>query len=330
MSISLNCLKLVYPPFSNQEGEWYKNDPEVVALFEKSNLYMFGKRPEVLFIWDEAKIAEAMTGGNTPTDIPVSLVCRKHGKHTEGALALPVFLELHANKDSSKFLFEFGDKLFRVTDRETQKVLWWYTTDHLLYGKSHGDPRIIGFENYREFTSYELLYVGISTKQNSFKRVLEHAHHARISILSSETQTVPEARLTDEIIIFFFVTDSTFMRVLETPEDFGKFGSGVPFTDMQVVADAEKAFTNLLNTKYNEEKFNSFPKGKDGLYRSGLKRYVHLLDEDIEFRTSSACFRGAFGRGIPWGFPSDAIMVEGDVARLLKLSGEEENGGKTE
>jgi hypothetical protein len=318
MSVSLNSLRLVYPPFSNQEGEWFKDDKEVVALLKTSNLYMIGRRQEVLFEWDEAAIKN--TDPQSVKNLAVTLRSKDKTLAISGFLALPMFLE--ANADSSKtFLFEFGDKLFRVSDSETGEVLWWYTTDHLLYWKAHGDPQLIGFENYRDLTKYELFYVGISNKQDSFQRLLENAHHARISILSNETQEIETARLTDEVILFFFTTSSTLIRVMTTLEDLDNFGSGLPFTDSQVVADAEKAFVKLLKTQYNEEKFKSFPKGKDGLYASGLKGYVHLIDEDIEFTTSSSSFYGAFGHRGPWSVPSDAIKVEGDTATLIKAWG---------
>lgn len=45
----INSLQLQYPPISNQEAEWLKEDPEVVKLMRRSRLYMVGQRQELRF-----------------------------------------------------------------------------------------------------------------------------------------------------------------------------------------------------------------------------------------------------------------------------------------
>jgi hypothetical protein len=49
----------------------------------------------------------------------------------------------------------------------------------------------------------DLHYVGISTEQDSYQRLLANAHHKRVAILSNETQYIADARLTNEIYLFF-------------------------------------------------------------------------------------------------------------------------------
>jgi hypothetical protein len=45
MKTALNTLHLVYPPISNQEGEWPKKDSEVEEMLRRSDLYMIGAWP---------------------------------------------------------------------------------------------------------------------------------------------------------------------------------------------------------------------------------------------------------------------------------------------
>ena len=48
--IQLCSLRLVYPPISNQEGEWLMHDPEVEADLRRSNIYMIVSRAEATFM----------------------------------------------------------------------------------------------------------------------------------------------------------------------------------------------------------------------------------------------------------------------------------------
>ena len=48
MKSQINLLRLVYPPISNQEAEWLKDDPEVQECIKTSNLYMICQREEVV------------------------------------------------------------------------------------------------------------------------------------------------------------------------------------------------------------------------------------------------------------------------------------------
>lgn len=56
MKAQLNILKLVYPPISNQEAEWLKDDPEVRELLKQSNLYMIGQRGESSYEINDEKL----------------------------------------------------------------------------------------------------------------------------------------------------------------------------------------------------------------------------------------------------------------------------------
>lgn len=49
MRYQLHQLEFVYPPASNQEAEWIKNDPEVFEEASKSNLYFIEQRQQTFF-----------------------------------------------------------------------------------------------------------------------------------------------------------------------------------------------------------------------------------------------------------------------------------------
>lgn len=305
---------------SNQEAEWLKTDGEVEMMLRHSDLYMIGQRREAKFQWDEANL---WRGPGIAFGFEIPGVASGEG-----------FLSIENDFRGSKTVqYEFGDKYVRVSiPPKGQKfeelpdqlspdqigdVVWWYSTESLLFSKWRGDPRVKGLDNYRDFTQYSLHYVGISTEQDSYERLLAHGHHKRVAVLSNETQYVPDARLTDEIYLFFFRSDPLFIHTFETIDDFSNFGAKMPFTEKQASADAERAFTKFLNTRYNELKYKSFPKGKQGLYDVGLARYAHVIAEDISFTTDDAVFRGGYDESLPCSEEADAILVSGDEAQIF-------------
>jgi len=211
--------------------------------------------------------------------------------------------------------FEIGPQIFRIWAFENVKrvrePLYWATTDKFLYDLWRERFSVSGALDVRDFTKYQLYYVGISKKQDSFSRLFKNGHKNRARILSNETQITPTARLTDEIFIFFFdVVDLGFGDGDEidlptaTPKEW-------------LVADAEKAFVKILDSKYNEEKYENYPLGGDGLYGKGLDRYGYIIDEDIEFVTARRSFRGAHNYFSNRSVHPDFILAQGDTVTVI-------------
>ncbi len=146
--------------------------------------------------------------------------------------------------------YDFGEKYVRCSlkpaeGEEIGRVLWWYSTESLLFAKWRGDKRIKGLDNYRDFTQYDLHYVGISTDQDSYQRLLANAHHKRVAVLSNETQYIPDARLTDEVYLFFFKSEPLFVRTFDDVEDFSNFGAAMPFTKSRLPLTRRKPSPNF-------------------------------------------------------------------------------------
>ncbi len=58
---------------------------------------------------------------------------------------------------------------------------------------------------------------------------------------------------------------------LETDEEISGLTNNVEIDLIPIVADAEKAYVKILNSEYNTVKYNSYPKGSDGLSGHQLK-----------------------------------------------------------
>lgn len=230
------------------------------------------------------------------------------------------FIMEHLCATGNSIVFEAGDKMFRVRDEETGKILLWMTPDKFLYDYSkHLDDDFSAIMerpfDLKIFSKFELYYVGISKENDSFSRLFKTAHEGRLNILSNETQKTTTARLTDELMIFMFDLSYFNINTILQSEDLEDLHY---YTDdhIAVVADTEKAFVKLMNTKHNKVKYSRYPCSKDGLYNSELDRYLFSIDEDIIFYTSEIEFVGAHGYNVK----KDAIFVEGKDAKILNFS----------
>jgi hypothetical protein len=289
MKAQLHQLRLVYPPISNQEAEWLRTseDAELWERLRRSNLYMIAQRAEAKYE-DFAGDAETWKASgryvipgtaNSPFEIDFRALAAR--RKVEGSIDL-----------------EMGPKMIRAwtVDEagEHDDVLDWFTTEKILFNKWREHPELHGLDEYRACATYELLYVGISLEDDSFTRLVERAHEKRVRILSNETPLAAGSRVTDETVLFFFDVEPLRIHVLENAEDEAEIEEMFnPTLDKKrMVADAEKAFTNVLQTKYNTIRYAKYPRGEDGLHGEGLDRYGYVIDEDITFKTAKTTIRG--------------------------------------
>ena len=308
MKSQLSYLSLVYPPMSNQEAYWLQDDAEVETILRRSDFYMVVGRGEAKFQVthvDESsgEIALKFTVAGGPQD--------------DGVLKIR---ELPGTRKASQLMLEGGEKMIRVWDRprseEGAELLAWFTTEKLLYDRSHGCPGIIGFDRHRELSNYDLFYVGIAKKGDSFDRLVKNGHKKRMEILANEPQRHPTSRVTDETYLLFFHIETMGIQTFAFNDDLSDVGVDFTRDRKRIVADAEKAFVKLLDPRYNEQKYTKYPRGADGLYGTGLKRYAYVIDENIVLHTGVTTIKGAHDsvRGV--SNDADSIFIEGDEVRL--------------
>jgi hypothetical protein len=300
-----NELTLVFPPLSNQEASCLSSDKEVQEKVQHSKIYMICQREELFFTdfsFDKEKLIF-------------------HFKLKMGSVISPP-MSFYLGQDLDKYnidfedtVIEIGDRLFRITELSTQKCPLWFTPTALLYYISHNRMTVRTDRefDFRQFSTYELLYVGISKENNSLVRLFENAHHGRLNILTNAHPKAPTSRVSDELMIFLFDIQALNINVFSTSEDV-KNDLNYQSDKIKVIADAEKAFVKLLDTEYNSVKFEQYPKGSDGLYQDQLTRYGYCIKEDITFYTRQGDFDGTTG----YSDPCDIIVIEDDVAQVLK------------
>lgn len=314
MKVQIHALELAFPPVSNQEIEWMKDDEAVQKHLLDSKLYMIAQRREILFEFPD--ITEDFQVSSTePFTIEIvmgerRLKCSYH----------PVVL---CSDKIEGVELEIGPKLLRFS--RDGEVLAWLTPDKFLYDFQRGREGLAVDGDYRDFLRYRLHYIGISKKQDALTRLIIQPHDKRVRILSNENSEIENARLTDELVILFFRIDPVRINVFDHTTSLEEFEKD-PFEDiLPIIADAEKAFVKILNAQYNVEKYANYPAGSDGLYGAGLTGYSYIIHENITLTTDKAEIRGAYMPFVAWGGnEADFISIEGDQVKLVKASSYQE------
>jgi len=312
MRYQLHELELVYPPVSNQEAEWIKNDPEVFEEVSKSNLYFIGQRPETFFLFEDD------VENRFFNEKRIYFTYKTGKKYSKGYIDIDVLVNYMDYSDDIDIVVELGSKLIRIWDQAKGEVIEWFTTEKILHDKCRQKPYIKEFNDYSEFYIYNLHYVGISKKEDSFSRLIVRPHDKRLRILSNEHPLNSGSRLTDEIVLFFFRIKSTEIKQYMNNSDFDQFGKNELGDYTRIVADAEKAFVKIMNTEYNEVKFKDYPLSTDGLYNTTVDKHTYSIDEDIKFITPTNIIRGVRRNVIPIDH-GDFIAISKEIVELIKL-----------
>lgn len=309
MYASLNFVKLVYPPISNQFAEWLSDEPVVREYVKHSKLYMLAQRHEVLF--------ENYGIDTTERTFIFDLVCGQ-----VAARDLKINTDELIGDFEGELEIELGARHIRIWNVKSKKgePIYWATTDKLLYDVWRKRIDITGLSSVLPFTRFDLYYVGISKENDSFSRLFDTGHKNRLKILSNETQYSPTARLTDEIYIFLFDVEDLGIKTLSIDD----LDLPEPLNKKQLIADAEKAFVNVLDCKYNEVKYKDYPAGADGLSDTGLTRYGYVIDEDITFVAPKGIIRGVYDSFLVKDRHPDLIFIEGDSVTVQNFEAAEQ------
>ena len=308
----LCVLRLVYPPISNQEAEWLRDDIEVRPILAESNFYVIGRRAEAILspisIDQDSKTISLSVEVGTNLRDEVTIHLNDFPSVVDGCTGVDI---------------DIGPKIIRVwaldeTGKRTDQLLYWAGTEKLFFDFWRRLRGITGLARIRDLTTYELLYAGISKKDNAFERLLNKPHDKRLRILANEQQITAGARVTDETYLFFFKTDVLRIHTYDHETNILEEDRNPDLEDPRIVADAEKAFVSLIQSRYNAIQYKKYPQGRDGLFNTGLARYCYVIGEDLTFCGPGATIVGAFEPDLPASNDADAIFIEGDVSRLIK------------
>jgi len=319
--MSLNVfsfLELTNFPVTNYEAELFKESRWFRENASKSHFYMICSRPKVSF--RNVKNDEL----NSRTNMEMFEIFSGNQLKDSFLLNPEKIPEIKALEEDAQFFFLRHGPAFalsKIADpKKNSDIYCNWTVQKLLWERSRNKPWILGLEIFRHFLSYNLLYVGIAPSTNTLSRLIEGAHHARQKILSKEYPIEYGTRVTDEVHILMFEINPLFMQQLQTDEDIlsSLFIDG--YENSPIIKDAEKAFINLLQPKYNTEKYSKYPLGKDGIYDSSFDGYSYSVAENITLNTPSGPFMGARSNsGFPMSDNADSIWITGDEVKIINF-----------
>ncbi|MDK1366756.1 hypothetical protein QOL70_24620, partial [Klebsiella quasipneumoniae] len=181
----ITFLELVIPPISNQEAVWFKDEP-FAEYMKQSDFYIIGGKAKSKFSniranEDNSQIFfDVFVGGDHKSSGVIHIYKLKPVIDFEGndfgVGCGGEAIEFFYKKDGEKFL------------------LARFTPENILWYRSREEEGISGLDNYADIMVYDLLYVGIAKKGDSYSRLIAKGHHARQEILSNEPQRYPGAR----------------------------------------------------------------------------------------------------------------------------------------
>lgn len=198
------------------------------------------------------------------------------------------------------------------TEGAEPRLIQAFFPDDILMRRGRKETIVGGFDRYLELATYDLLYVGIAKVGDTYDRLFASAHRARMEILSDEPQRFPGARVSDEIYLFAFKVEPLLVKVFTQDSEIEPGDMDMSYDPKRLVADAEKAMISLLKPSYNRSLYPNYPKGRDGLYKTGLTAYTYSISEGMAFRTAYGTIKGGRQRHFTMSNDADFIMVRGD------------------
>lgn len=306
---SSNCfatLDLVCPPIPNSAAVKLVGNESAEAIIRQSDFYMIGGRAQATF----SDFTFDPSAGRLHFSIEVA-----GSKKDSGYIILEEIPYINESPDDLDIQVRYGSAFIRIyviNGNGDKDIIAAYIPDDILMRRGRKEDLIGGFDSYLELAIYDLLYVGIAKKGDTYDRLFAKGHKARMEILANEPQRFPGARVSDETYLFPFKVEPLLMRVFGVDSEIEDEDMDFSYDSKRLVADAEKAMVSLLKPEYNSTLYPNYPKGKDGLYGTGLSAYSYAISEGMAFRTAYGTIKGGRERQLTMSNEADFIMVKGD------------------
>jgi hypothetical protein len=287
---------LAYPPISNYDFSFIREEKVVQEYLKKSQLYMISQRPKLVF--DNVFI---------DTDQNIHFEIRQETTEYKVYGILPVrqsaFLtnlddDIYVEFGSHNKEYTFDKPPFNNLDgfkfyNKDEVFIAWLTPEKLIYEYSHNTIEVAGLDGWGELFKYKILYVGKATDQDIWQRLT--GHETLQDIISKEFPLQYGSLPTHEITLLLFKINAfenfevlgnfqemqNMDKILDTKSLENLFVLKAPPEEKNIFLDAEKAFVKLLNPEYNSVKFKSYPKSKDGLYKEKFDVFSYKLRDNI-------------------------------------------------
>jgi hypothetical protein len=295
-SAFITYLSLAYPPISNYDFTFIREEKVVQEYLSRSQLYMISHRPKLVFdnvsIDSDENISFEIRQETTNYKIHGILPVR------QTAFLANIYDENYVELGSYNKEYKFGNPPYNNLDGfkfydKDEKFISWLTPERLIYDYYHDTIEVSGLDGWRELFKYKIHYIGKSTDQDIWQRLT--GHETLQDIISKEFPLQFGSLPTHEITLLLFSINAaenfeiigSFLNPQKLGKSLGKTITTTLFNlkafpeDRDIFVDAEKVFVKLLDPDYNIIKFKSYPKSKDGLYKEKYDVFSYKLRDNI-------------------------------------------------
>ena len=293
----INQLKLAYSPLSNYEFSVLKNDKIIQQIIESASVYIIAQRPilsfeNVVSKQDELVLELEIHQKNNPNILKCRLPYMQDAIGASGkkdiGLAINT-IDPEFKKGTYPINKAHGLSLVEIENDslENHKFLVWFSPEKLLKNYWDGSIKCDVIGNIRDFTNYQVHYVGKATKQNIFTRLTGHS--TLQEILSIEYPFKYGDLPTHEITLLLFgFQDNLEIKSYDVDSDIKDMvatltGENRPRQEA-IFLDAEKALIKAMQPKHNKELFKNYPVSKDGLYSENYDSIIYTLMDPIKLK----------------------------------------------
>ena len=327
MKSLLNKLKLAYSPLNNRDFTLLKGDQDIQANLRRSSLYVICQRPELVFrnirpIFERQSIYLEIHQEGNPSHLEIEFPIFQDNLAKDPKKFINTYFGSHRDIQSlnDEVDHAYGFKLYESEEEnKLDKFIAWFSPEKLLQNIWLGIiiANITG--DIRDFTRYNVHYIGKATDQEIWKRLTGHA--TLQDILSIENPITWGSLPTHEIsLLFFYFQDNMQIESFSNESDINEMVKAIMSESVPeqktIFLDAEKALIRAMTPKYNKELFRKYPISKDGLYKNNFTTISYTFTDPITLVYETGTIRGGLN---PWG--GDSIVIEANSSfRISKTN----------
>ena len=301
----INQLKLAYSPLSNYEFNFLKDDKIIEEIIEDASIYIIAQRQilsfeNVISNQKELQLEFEIHQKNNPNILKCKFPYLQEaiGATGDKEIALVInTIDPNFKKGDFPVNKAHGLSLLEVDtiNDANSKFLVWFSPEKFLQNSWNNsfESEIEG--DIRNFTTYQVHYVGKATKQGIFKRLTGHS--TLQEILSVEYPFQYGELPTHEIsLLLFRFHDNLEIKSFGLNSDIDEMvasimGENRPDQE-NIFLDAEKALIKAMQPKYNKEMFNNYPVSRDGLYKEKYDSISYTFMDPITLDYSLGEIKG--------------------------------------
>jgi hypothetical protein len=327
MKSLLNQLKLAYSPLNNRDFATLKGDLDIQNNLRRSSLYLICQRPELFFknirpIIERQSIYLEIQQEANPSCLKIELPILQDNLAKDPNKFINTYFGSHRNIQSidNGVDHAYGLKFYE-SDEENKldNFIAWFSPEKLIQNIWLGIITASVTGNIRDFTRYNVHYIGKATDQEVWKRLTGHA--TLQDILSIENPITWGSLPTHEIsLLFFYFQDNMQIESFSDEADIDEMvksimGESVP-KQKRIFLDAEKALIRAMTPKYNKELFKNYPVSKDGLYNDNFDTISYTFTDPITLVYETGEIQGGLNK-----LGGDSIIIESNSSfRISKVN----------